>query len=416
MSYNKKILFLSNRGLLPIKDGHTRRSFSILKGLAANNQIHFLFLYENDEEISCEHIKKIGHFCCKVEFLPAPSKKIGVGMIARLVRSIFSKEPYTIWRHYSKAFLERVDELINSGEFDLVHCDILPISYAVRNRQKVFRSVTNHDVSYLKCLSMARYQASIILKAFMYLEAWKLKGLEKRTFEQVDLGIVVSSLDEGILKDLCPKGNFLVVENGVDLDQFYPSDEITERFKLIWVGGFNHYPNRQGFVFFLDEIYPLVQEEIPGVSIDVIGGSLTKNIKRFAENDPSVNLIGYVEDPLPYIHNATVFIVPILSGGGTRLKVLEAMAAGKAIVSTPIGCEGIEGTSGMHYLVAEDKRSFAANLITLLNDKELRRSLQRNARELVTQKYNYKYICTKLDNYYSQAVKSYEFTNKNYGI
>ena len=124
-----KILFLSNRSPLPIIDGHTRRTFNILKGLSENNQVYLLSLFETPAEIEAHNIKKLERFCHKVEFLPSPSKKVSIPMLARLLRSLFSREPYTIWRHYSKSFSVRVDQLIQKESFDIVHCDILPIVY-----------------------------------------------------------------------------------------------------------------------------------------------------------------------------------------------------------------------------------------------------------------------------------------------
>lgn len=401
---SKKILFLSNRGLLPVKDGHTRRSFNILKGLAQNNQIYFLSLFETPDEVTDNNIQQLKKICQHVEFLPSPPKKISLGMIARLIRSIFSLDPYTIWRHYSRPFLKRVDELISSERFDLIHCDILPICYTVRDRNNIFRSVTDHDVSYLKCLSMARNEKNALLKMFMLLETRKLKRLEKNIFKQVDLGIVVSELDKSNLQKLCPDGNFLVVENGVETDKFIPDTAQQQKTKLLWLGGFGHYPNKQGILFFLNEVYPLVKKEVPGVSMDIVGGGITDEIRRLTQMDSSLNLIGYVDDPLPYLQRATVFVAPIFSGGGTKLKVLEAMAAGKAVVTTRVGCEGIDGMPGQHYLVADDSHLFAMNIIELLNDESLRTTLQINARKIVSVEYDFDEICRKLDSYYNRAL------------
>jgi polysaccharide biosynthesis protein PslH len=407
MEASKKILFLSNRGLLPIKDGHTRRSYNILKGLAENNQIYFLSLFEAPEEVCTENIEKLKQICSHVEFLPAPPKKISVGMIVRLVRSLFSLDPYTIWRHYSTSFLNRVEQLIDSKQFDLVHCDTLPICYSVRNGKNVLRSVTDHDVSYLKCLSMARDKKNILLKLFMHIEAWKLRRLEGTIFKQVDLGIVVSQPDGDVLRKLCPEGQFLVVENGVALESFYPSGETTEQSKIVWMGGFDHYPNRQGINFFLEKVYPLVKQEIPDVSVDIIGGGLTDTLRRYAAKDSSVNFTGYVDDPLPYISRASVFVAPVLSGGGTKLKVLEAMAAGKAIVTTSVGCEGIGGTPGIHYLVADEHSLFAKDIVRIINDHLLKESLGMNAKNLVTAKYDFVKLCRKLDGHYSEMLENH---------
>ena len=268
----KKILFLSNRGLLPIKDGHTRRSFNILKGLCQNHKIYFLSLYETCEEVNKENIELLNRMCTYVEFFKSPSKNISISMLSRLFGSLFSFEAYTIFRHYSRPFSQRVNNLLSSENFDLVHCDILPVCYTIRNRNDVFRSVTDHDVSYMKCLSIGKESRNIILKTFLYLEALKLRRLERNIFRQVDLGIAVSDLDKGILQKLCPEGRFLVVENGVEVDKFKPSGTPPVKDRLLWLGGFNHFPNRQGILFFLEKIYPFVKRENPNVSIDIVGG------------------------------------------------------------------------------------------------------------------------------------------------
>jgi len=408
-----KILFLSNRGPLPIKDGQTRRTFNILKGLSENNQVHLCSLFETPEEIEVQNIKKLKSFCHKVEFYPSPSKKVSIPMIARLLRSLFSCEPYTIWRHYSKTFYARVDKLIQKESFDIVHCDILPIVYTIRNKENVFRSLTDHDVSYLKCLRMADDCYNIFLRIFCYLEASKLKKLESRIFDEVELGIVVSEVDKKILKKVCRGARFEVIENGVDVEKFKPGWETIEPNSLIWLGGFDHHPNKQGIYWFLDNVYPIVKQKTPEVILYVIGGGVTTKLRRYASADPSINILGYVDDPIPHIKKATAFISPILSGSGTRLKVLEAMAAGKAIVTTSIGCEGIEGTNNKHFLIADKPEAFARKILNIFENKNLTIEMSDNARKLALQKYDWKIITVKLNNVYFDCVKINHLKNNN---
>jgi glycosyltransferase involved in cell wall biosynthesis len=403
MSRPLKILFLSNRGFLPIKDGHTRRSYNILKGLAERNQVYFLSLYETQEEIDPINIRELEGFCSKVEFHPAPPKKMGLPMLRRLIRSLFSTDPYTIWRHYSKPFLKRVDSLISCEEFDLVHCDILPIAYTVRNKNGILRSITDHDVSYLKCLRIGQGSKNVFLKVFLFFESLKLKRLESQIFRQVDLGIAVSEVDREILQRLCPQGKFFVVENGVDTGKFLPDESQIESNTLLWIGGLNQLPNRQGISYFLEEVYPEIKERMPDVKLEIIGGGVTERLRRMANTDASINLLGYVEDPLPQMQRASVFIAPILSGGGTRLKLLEAMSAGKAIVTTSIGCEGIEGTDGTHFIVADTPKDFAKAIIKIIHDPALRIRLGNSARELTEKIYDWRIITEKLIQGYIQA-------------
>ncbi len=243
------------------------------------------------------------------------------------------------------------------------------------------------------------------MKSFLYLEAQKIKRLERDIFRLVDLGIVVSELDKNALQDLCPEGKFLVVENGVELERFTPSNEPEIQNKLLWLGGFGHFPNKQGIRYFLDKIYPLVKKEVPEVCIDIVGGGVTEDLVRLSLADSSINFTGFVDDPLPYLHEAMVFVAPILSGGGTKLKVLEAMAAGKAIVCTSIGCEGIGGVDMKHYIVRDEAKDFADAIVSLLNHEDLRTSIQVNARNLAISKYDFKHICEKLNTYYSDNAR-----------
>ena len=399
-----KILFLSNRGLLPIKDGHTRRSFNILKGLAKYSDVYFLSLYERPEEISPGNIDQLKEFCRNVEFYPAPKKTVGIQMISRILRSLVSLEPYTIWRHYSRQYDARVHTLMSTGQFDVVHCDILPICYAVRGRKGGLRTLTDHDVSYLKCLRMGKEARNLLLKMFLYLEAWKLKRYESKVLTEVDLGIAVSELDRDVLKRICPDGRFIVVPNGVEVERFTPNLNAIKGNRLVWLGGFDHYPNREGVYFLLEKFYPRIKATIPDVQLHIVGGGVTKKLEQLARKDPSVALIGYVEDPLPHLQKASVFVAPILSGGGTRLKILEAMASGSAVVTTTIGCEGIDGIDGVHYMVADRPDQFAASVARLLGDDSFRLSMELNARKLVEAKYGYEDIVSRLSALYKERV------------
>jgi polysaccharide biosynthesis protein PslH len=399
-----KILFLSNRGLLPINDGHTRRSFNILKGLTEKNHVYFLSLYEAENEINPNNIKILESFCEKVEFIKSPTKKLSIEMIIRLIISLLSLDPYTIWRHYSLQLIKRTNELISSGYFDIVHCDILPLVYLIRKRKDVFRSITDHDVSYIKCLRIGKETKNILLKLFLFLETIKIKRLESNIFKKIDLGIVVSEFDRELLKGLCPEGNFVVIENGVESEKFIQSDEPTEPNKLVWLGGFNPYSNREAIYYFFEKIYPMIKCKNNDVKIDIIGGRLTDKLRNIADNDSSINLCGYVDDPLPIIQKASVFIAPILSGGGTKLKILEAMSVAKAIVTTSIGCEGINGKNREHYIIADNSDEFAMSVNELLKDKLFRKRLGLNARKLVEMNYDYKAICKKLNYIYESEI------------
>lgn len=400
------ILFLSNRIPLPIKDGHSRRTYNVLKRLSERHNVYFLSLDEDDiQKSNSKILEQLNHFCWQVELLKAPSKNISLQMILRLIRSVASSEPYTIWRHYSSLFLEKVVEVTKKNKIDIIHCDILPLAYLLSNVKNIPCTLTDHDVCYLKSYRIAKQSNNPLLKAFMYLESFKLKKLESRIFKQISLGIAVSENDRSILQKLCFSDNFIVAENGVDVEEFNLNWDCIEPNTILWIGGFGYTPNKEAVYYFLDKIYPIIKKTVSTVKFILIGDNITERLKQIAHRDPSIKIMGYVDNPLPFMHAATVFVAPILSGSGTRLKILEAMASGKAIVSTSLGCEGIEGVNSIHYILADDPINFATNVEKILKDAEFRKTLGYNARKLVVEKYDWKIIIDKIDFAYQQLLK-----------
>ena len=348
------ILFLTNCSPFPVRDGQTARTYNILKGLAKRSRVHLLSMFESDAEMAPENLRVLESICQSVEMYPAPPKRPGPRMLARVLRSTVSREPYTVWRHHSAAFESRIRQRCLETPFDLVHCDILPIVYGLRRIGNVPCAITDHDVSYLKALRMARQARNPMLSSFLFLEALKLRRLEKRILSRCSICIVVSGTDREILSRLCVEGCFHVVENGVDTSRFRPDERATEKDTLLWLGGFRDYPNREAIHYFLKDIYPAVKRGHPGVRLLAVGGGVTPRLRQLEARDDSIHFSGYVDDVVTYIQKAAVAVVPVLSGSGTRLKILEAMSAGKAVVTTPVGCEGIEAEDGRHLLVADD--------------------------------------------------------------
>ena len=394
-----RILFLSNRIPFPIVDGQSRRTYNILKGLSKTHEVSLVSLFEETEVVENSVLQHLKTFCKNVELFPMPSKRVSVSMGIRIVRSLFSRDPYTFWRHYSASFRKRVVDLTRTRTFDLIHCDILSVAYAVRSLSGIHCVLTDHDVSYVKAERMAEGTTNPLIKALLYLESVKLKRLEGRIFKEVDAGITVSEVDRKILKELCPLANIVVVENGVDTEEFKPSYEEVEDNVIVWVGGFDNYPNREGIYYFLNKVYPLIKEKLD-VKINLVGTGVTQRLKNISSADPSIHMVGYVNDPVPFIQKAAVFVVPILSGSGTRLKLLEAMSSGKAIVTTSVGCEGIEGAHKEHFMIADTPADFAQCVVTVLQNKNLRNTLGVNARKIAIEHYDWNNIYRKMDEIY----------------
>lgn len=154
--------------------------------------------------------------------------------------------------------------------------------------------------------------------------------------------------------------------------------------------------------YFLESINPMIRQKLPDIRLDIVGGGVTEKLRSLASADKSIRLLGYVDDPLPYIQKASVFIVPLRSGSGTRLKILGAISAGKAIVTTSIGCEGIVGDNGKHFIVADNPYECSDSVVKVINNPIMREALGSNARALVTSNYNWKTITDGLNKIYAR--------------
>lgn len=207
--------------------------------------------------------------------------------------------------------------------------------------------LANHNVESQRLYSFVSGKRNYIAKLFWYLQYLKLRRFEKLYLKQFDLCVVVSENDKESLTQLCGKMNIKIIPNGVDIKYFRHCNGSIEEGSLIWVGAMNDPYNKDAVDYFLDDIYLLIKNKIPNVKIYFIGKSPTKKLLRFAEKDHRLNIIGYVHDVRPYVAKSSVVVAPIRCEGGTKYKVLNALAQGKAVVT--LGAEGINVIHGEIY-------------------------------------------------------------------
>lgn len=220
----------------------------------------------------------------------------------------------------------------------------------------------------------------------------KADRAERRLLRNIDACTVVSSLELPYIRQLAPAGCAVALSpNGVDCERNRPNLAPPQPGALVYNGAMTYAANWDAMHWFLRDIYPLVRAEVPEATLAITGSTAGVDLGALAL-DQSVRLTGYVEDVRPVIAGSTVCVVPLRQGGGTRLKILEAMALGTPVVSTTKGAEGLEVRHGEHLLLADSSREFAAATVRLLRDEELRRSLRHNARRLVEQRYDWRAI------------------------
>jgi glycosyltransferase involved in cell wall biosynthesis len=224
-----------------------------------------------------------------------------------------------------------------------------------------------------------------------------METMERKYVQEADHILAVSEFDRNFFARMTDPEKISVIPTGVDIDFFRPAKAMAPGNTLIFTGSMDWLPNEDGIIYFVEEILPKIRVKCPDVELRIVGRRPAVRLRRFAEKHAGVEVTGDVDDIRPHLHAGKVYIVPLRVGGGTRLKIFEAMAAGKAIVSTTIGAEGLPVHPGKDILLADEPNGFAEAVIELLQNISRRECLERSARNLVESRYSWRSVGETLD-------------------
>ena len=219
----------------------------------------------------------------------------------------------------------------------------------------------------------------------------RMLRFEQRALARFDLVLAVSEADGKTFARLYPdslRAPVHVVQTGVETDYFTPASAPPERAHMVFTGSMDWLPNEDGMMYFCREVFPRIRQAEPDATLSIIGRAPTPAVRKLAEI-PGVEVTGRVDDVRPHIARGSVYVVPLRIGGGTRLKIFEAMSMGKAVVSTTIGAEGLPVTTGRNVEMADEPDVFAQSVVRLIRDTAARRSIESAARQLVVEKYDW---------------------------
>jgi len=414
-----RILFLSQIVPYPPHGGVLQRGYNLVRELCRHCEVHLLAFVHPDVLPTPEAVEEsrrvLSGMCASVEYFSLWPKASPLHRAAGLTMSLLSSQPFSVIAHRSRAFANRVDAFIRSGAIDLVHADTLALAPFVPATRSWPAALTHHNIESVLMRRRSEFERRPGARQFLAREAGKLERAERRHATQFDVNIVVSAHDDATLRQVAPGVVTAVVPNGVDTEYFTPHAVATSA-DLIYTGGMNMFANRDAVMHFLDEIWPRVVAARPDARFVAVGQDPPPELKARAAADARIVVTGYVPDVRPYVSAAAVYVVPLRVGGGTRLKVLDAMAGGKALVSTTIGCEGIEVTPGQHLLTADTPPAFAEAVLALLGDAGRRADLGRAARQLVETRYAWPAVGRQLLDAYAQAVDIHRTTAGSGGV
>jgi glycosyltransferase involved in cell wall biosynthesis len=389
-----KILFLSTENPFPVDHGHHIRTYHVLRGLAKKHRIFFVGFTRDDSGL--EYQRQLRDLCEFVKIIKIRDR--GFGNVISIIKNIFSSLPFVVQKYDQPVARMVIRKILADEKIDLVHLDMLPLAIYRNEFGSLPCVLVNHNVESLRLARWARIEKNVALKCFLMYQQRKLKRFEKAACPRFDRCIVVSDADRAILSKLCGAGNFVVIPNGVDIDYFNCNGAAAPAGQhLVWTGSMKSPYNRDAVVFFLREIWPTIQRDIPEATVTFVGAS---PISEFAGKSSSVTFTGYVDDVRPHVAGATVFIAPMRAGSGTKIKVLNAMAQAKPVITTTVGAEGIDVREGEELLIANEAEEFAKKTIHLLRNSCVAQKIGLCARRLIEKKYDWKIIELQIERLY----------------
>jgi len=394
------ILWLNAGLLLPLDKGGKLRTWHLMRHLAARHDITYLSFSEPAQPE--EHRTGMGEVCQRLETVPRTDPAKGtIPFYVDAARYVVDPVPYAVAKYRSTAYASRIRELLATGQFDAVVCDFLPPVVNMPAALPCPSILFTHNVEAEIWRRHAETAANAFSRRLLTQQWQRMLRFERAALERFDLVLAVSEADGDTFERLYPgalRSPVHIVNTGVDTRYFAPLPEVpARRTHLVFTGSMDWLPNEDGMTWFVRDILPLIRRAEPEATLSIIGRSPTPAVRRLAE-DRGVEVTGSVDEVRPHIAAGSVYVVPLRIGGGTRLKIFEAMGMGKAVVSTTIGAEGLPVTNGSDIVLADEPAAFAASVVGLIRDGDRRRRMEIAARRLVVERYDWSAVAQDFEN------------------
>lgn len=380
-----RILFLSVAVPFPCTNGFTMRTWSVIEALSKQGHELHLLAFGTKEQLSTSELKAACKSATVVEH-EAESLSSSKQYLPRILALPWPM-PFSVTRFRSREMNHAIQGALDTLQPDAIVCDTV---FALVNlpATNVPTALNTHNVEHLILQRFAENDGNLATRGYAWLESLKLKAWEKKACRRSNSVMACSDVDGDILAELSGHENVFTVPNTIDVSRYSNRSNEEEEKTVLFTGGMDWYPNRDAVQYFAEQILPHLLQLAPGVKFVVAGRDGTPDFRRSMARFPNLRFTGRVNDMRDEIARATVCVVPLRIGSGTRLKILEAGAMHKAMVSTTIGAEGLQLADTKEIFLADQPEQFAQHVAQLLHDKELRRSMGFAARRRVEQQYS----------------------------
>jgi len=396
------VLWLTLGAPYPPDTGVRIRDYNLIRQVAQRHSVTLIsLLYSRDEIASLENLRR---YCAEVDYVFMRPRSFGENASQFLLHLTSGRPPATYPFYYPEV-TQKIRSVSKRNKPDIVqieHSFLAPYITAIP--QNACRTVLSlHNIGSRQYGSMRRMKTGFVNKCVWWLKWLSMLGWETAWAGRFDQVISVSAADRDLLLKSNPNLRVAVVPNGCDTRALQPLPESAAGNKLLYIGTFGYPPNVDAVLHFTDCILPLIRQQIRDVRLVVVGHRPPEAIRRLAERGEII-LAPPTADVLPYYREARICVVPLRAGGGTRIKILEAMALGRPVVSTRAGCEGLDVKSDEQLMIADTPAEFAQNVVQLLSDSWTRGRLVAMARSFVESRHDWSAIGSGVLHLYEQLL------------
>jgi sugar transferase (PEP-CTERM/EpsH1 system associated) len=384
------ILWIKTELLHPVDKGGKIRTYNMLKGLKRDHRITYLTLDDGTADSSAR--ERAAEYCHDLVCVPHKQRrKFTAGFYVDLFSNLLSPLPYAIKKYASNEMRYEISR--RAGGCDVVVCDFLAPAANVPMTLDKPTLLFQHNVEAMIWKRHFEVQSNPLKKAYLFMQWQKMSAFERRMCRSFDAVVAVSQEDREQMHFQYGAQNIFDVPTGVDTEFFQLSGvEKKTPHNLVFTGSMDWLPNEDAISYFTEQIMPRIKSQIPDATLTVVGRNPYPSLLELARNDDSIKVTGRVDDVRPYMERAAAYVVPLRIGGGTRLKIFEAMAMEKPIVSTTIGAEGLPVTNGAELLLADTPEAFAAAVIGILQDPERANELGQRAARMVRAEFGWRKV------------------------
>lgn len=397
-----KILYLCNKSPYPPNEGGSLGMYVFIQGfIDAGHKVKVLAFNTNKSFIDIESIPQGFREQTEIELV---YKDLSIKPVAAFA-NLFSEKSFHVERFYSVEFETRLEQILKSEAFDIVQIEFLymaPYLKTVRRLSKAKVVLHSHNIEHMLWDRIAAVTKNPLKKIYIRSLARKLKNYELSIIKEFDGVLTFTTIDAEYFKRAGCTSPLKAIPFAVDINKYNPVFIKHDKIDLFHIGAMNWIPNQEGIRWLLDHAWMMIHKKFPDLRFYLAGRMMPdwlQNLKM-----PNVVVLGEVPDAMEFINSKSVMIVPLFSGSGIRVKIIEGMALGKTVISTAIGAEGIEYKTGENILIANDPSEFLNAITQCISNREFSDSIGQNARKLIEDKHSLQRIIPTLEGFYDSLL------------